>query len=125
VKTESKFTAVWILCAYYVLNAIGQTIIAAGGRADGWGIPSLLAGSVIGIFGTWLIMQLYKRMDVNTATAVSLGGGFLFAQIALAIVFAEHLTIWQYLGLGLITVGLFVMVKGERKVNKTEEEELC
>ena len=123
-KTESKFTAIGILFAYYVANAIGQSIIAAGGRLDGWELPALLVGSVIGIFGTWLIMQLYKRMDVNTATAVSLGGGFLVAQVALALVFAEHLTVWQYLALGLIAVGLFIMVKGERKVDKTEEEKI-
>ena len=118
-EDKNKFGTVGILTIYYILNAIAFSISIVGDRVDGWWLPAFILTNVVGISNTWVLMQLYKRMNVNTATAVALGGGFLITQIATAVIFASHLAVLQYLGLALIAAGLFAMVKGE---NKNKEE---
>ena len=60
-------------------------------------------------------MRLYKLMDANIATAITLGGGFLITQIIIAILFRTNLSVIQYTGVIIISLGLFCMVRGEKK----------
>ena len=114
-KNGNRFGIVGILSLYYTFNAVAFIITIIGGTHDTWWLPCFIISTSIGISNTWVLMQLYKRMDVNTATAVALGGGFLLTQIVTALIFASNLSALQYLGLGLIAAGLFAIVKGESK----------
>jgi multidrug transporter EmrE-like cation transporter len=53
-------------------------------------------------------------MDVNIATAVTLGGGFLITQTVIAAIFGNTLSPLQYGGVLTIAIGLFCMVKRDK-----------
>lgn len=114
---KSIFSITGILFIYYTLNAVAFSITVLGGMRVEWWLACFILSNIVGISNTWVLMQLYKRMNVNTATAIALGGGFLLTQIVTALVFATGLSVVQYLGIGLIAAGLFAIVKGEQPEN--------
>jgi multidrug transporter EmrE-like cation transporter len=111
---------IFLLVIYYVINTCAFTISVFGGNSEQLFLPCLIASIAIGTVNTWVLMRLYKKMDVNTATAVSLGGGFLITQVTVALLFKSNLSIIQYAGILTITAGLFCMVKGERKTDSAK-----
>ncbi|MDR0473823.1 MAG: hypothetical protein LBH43_09180 [Treponema sp.] len=104
-----------LLAIYYVISSSAFVVSVFGGSSETLWLPCLIVSTAIGMSGTWVLMQLYKKMDVNTATAVSLGGGFLITQIAVALLFKGNLSAIQYAGVLFIAAGLFCMVKGGQK----------
>ncbi|MDR0474204.1 MAG: hypothetical protein LBH43_11100 [Treponema sp.] len=112
--------SIFLLVIYYVINTSAFAVSVFGGNYEQLWLPCLIVSNAIGMGGTWVLMQLYKKMDVNTATAVSLGGGFLITQITVALLFKSNLSLIQYTGVLIIAAGLFCMVKGERKTKKID-----
>jgi multidrug transporter EmrE-like cation transporter len=108
---------VFLLIVYYIINTCAFAVSVFGGNSEQLFLPCLIVSTVIGMGNTWVLMQLYKKMDVNTATAVSLGGGFLITQITVALLFKGNLSPIQYAGVLVIAAGLFCMVRGERKTD--------
>jgi multidrug transporter EmrE-like cation transporter len=109
---------IFCLIIYYCANTCAFVVSVFGGNSEQFFLPCLIASTAIGTGNTWILMQLYKKMDVNTATAVSLGGGFLITQITVALLFKSNLSVIQYAGVLTIAAGLFCMVKGERKTKE-------
>ncbi|MDR0494250.1 MAG: hypothetical protein LBG95_01290 [Treponema sp.] len=105
----------FLLIIYYMIYTCAFVVLFLGKKFEHFKLPCLIASIAIGMVGTWVLMRLYKKMDVNTATAVSLGGGFLITQITVALLYGNNLSVIQYAGVLVITAGLFCMVKGERK----------
>lgn len=68
-----------------------------------------LGGNVFGASSIFLLMQLYKTMQVNVAMSLGAGGAFFLGQIALALVFRQNLNWIQYAGIAVITVGMVVV----------------
>jgi multidrug transporter EmrE-like cation transporter len=105
----------FLLIIYYAVNTCAFSVSVFGGNSDQLFLPCLIISTAIGTGNTRVLMQLYKKMGVNTATAVSLGGGFLITQITVALLFKGNLSLIQYAGVLVIAAGLFCMVKGGRK----------
>ena len=108
-----------LLLIFYIINTCAFSVSVFGSTSDSRRLPCLIISTAIGMSGTYILMRLYKIMDVNTATAVTLGGGFLITQIVVALLFKSNLTIIQYFGVFTIAAGLFCMVKGERSGENT------
>jgi drug/metabolite transporter (DMT)-like permease len=111
-----------LFAVYYALNTLAFTISVLGGTSESLWLPLFILTNVVGMTGTWILMQLYKRMDANIATAVTLGGGFLITQIVISLLFKTELSVIQYIGVFVIACGLFFMVKGERKRDSSDTE---
>ncbi|MCL2461240.1 MAG: hypothetical protein FWF44_01120 [Defluviitaleaceae bacterium] len=117
-----------LIAIYYGINTCAFAATVFGGKSDAWWWPCFILSNVIGMTGTWVLMRLYKVMNVNTATAVTLGGGFLIIQFVVALLFKSRLSVIQYAGVLVIASGLFCMVRGEKKeipddnTPKSEEE---
>ncbi|MPM45654.1 hypothetical protein SDC9_92344 [bioreactor metagenome] len=98
----------------YFLLQIGAYLLFKWGS----GAPDLywrgfVLGNVLGITSTLLIIQIYKTMNANLATAVTMGGAFLLVQIAMIVV---HRTLpggLQIAGALLIFTGITMMSLGD------------
>ena len=104
----------WI-ALYYVITTCAFSITVFGGTSESYWLLCFVLSTMVGMSGTWVLMRLYKLMDVNIATAVTLGGGFLIMQIFIALVFMTNLSLMQYTGIFFIGFGLFLMVIGEKR----------
>jgi len=91
--------------AFYILYAAAFCFFKRGSMSKSAWLPCFIVGNVFG----------------GGATAIALGGGFLLTQMVTALIFTSNLSVFQYLGLGLIAAGLFAIIKGE---NKHKEETL-
>jgi len=57
-------------------------------------------------------MLLYKTMNPNVVLGIATGGAFLFAQVAMAVLFRSQLSFAQYFGLTAIIVGMMFLAMG-------------
>ena len=101
----------WLL-AFYAMQMAAYVLFKFGTTASSRWLPCYIAGNVIGISCMWVLMKLYLVMNVNVATGLATGGGFLCGQIALALVFHTGISMMQCMGVVITTVGLFVLAKG-------------
>jgi multidrug transporter EmrE-like cation transporter len=67
-----------------------------------------ILGNLPGASSILFLMQLYKLMNPNLALALGTGGGFVAAQVALAVIFRSSLSLPQYGGMLAIAAGMFV-----------------
>jgi len=74
-----------------------------------WGF---FGGHAFGISSVIFLMLLYKTMNPNVALGICLGGAFLLAQLALALVYRSGLDAIQYLGVMAITAGMILLAVG-------------
>ncbi|HEY3377544.1 MAG TPA: hypothetical protein VGL77_08620 [Armatimonadota bacterium] len=77
-------------------------------------LPSFILANVIGITSTWILMVIYKQLNVNVAMGVAMGGSFLVSQITLALVFRNALSPLQLLAILAIGGGMFTLCLGAR-----------
>ena len=104
---------IWILI-YYTINATAFTLSYFGGISEHHFWLFFIFTNIVGMSGTWVLMQLYKKMDANIATAITLGGGFLITQTVIAAIFGNTLSFVQYIGVVVIAGGLFCMVRRDK-----------
>ena len=106
---ESRF--VW-LTIFYLMQIGAYVLFKFGSTSDSRWLPCFVGGSIIGASSMWILMKLYSVMNVNVATGLAVGGGFLCSQIALALIFRTGISGTQYFGILMISCGLFVLARG-------------
>lgn len=97
---------------FYALQIGVYLFYKFGSTSPSRWIPCFIAGNILGMICMWIMMKLYTVMNANVATGLTMGGGFLLGQIALAVVFRTGLTWQQYLGIMVASLGLFILAKG-------------
>jgi len=117
----------WLLI-FWTMQASASVFFKYGSTSDARWLPCFIGGNIIGASSIWFLMLLYKTMNPNVAMGLGAGGGFLVAQIALAVVFHSQLSFLQYGGLLAITAGMFFLSMGgnvaqERGVSDVREPE--
>jgi hypothetical protein len=60
----------------------------------------------------WIMMKLYTVMNANLAMGLTIGGGFLCGQLALALAFRTGLSGLQHAGIVVTAFGLFILARG-------------
>ena len=104
-------TYLWLVGAW-VLQAIAFVLFKYGSGVPGRWLPCFVLGNAFGVTGAWFIMLLYTRLNANVGLGVAVGGGFLCAQIAIALIFRTHLAPWQYIGILAIALGMSLLAAG-------------
>jgi hypothetical protein len=101
----------WLLL-FYGMQIGAYLSFKFGSTAPSRWIPCFIVGNILGISCMWIMMRLYCVMNANVATGMAIGGGFLCGQLSLALVFQTGLSVLQYCGIVITTIGLFVLAKG-------------
>ena len=104
---------VW-LGVFWVMQAVAQVIFKFGSDDSARWLSCFLIGNVFGASSIWFLMLLYKAWNPNLALGIGTGGGFLAAQIALAVVFRSHISPMQYAGALAITGGMVLFILGAK-----------
>lgn len=73
---------------------------------------SFIVANVIGITSTWILMVIYKYLNVNVAMGVAMGGSFLLGQIVLSLVFRSMMTPLQMVSILAISGGMCTLCLG-------------
>jgi len=71
-----------------------------------------VCGNIIGASSILLPIKLYGHMPVNVAGALAVGGGSLVAQVSLALVYGQNLTLTQYVGIVAVATGMVMVTRG-------------
>jgi len=100
------------LVLFWAMQVIASLLFKYGSTSPARWLPSFIGGNLFGVSSIWFVMMLYRTMNANVAWGLGLGGGFLFAQIALALVFRSRLSFLQYGGLVAITGGMVLLTMG-------------
>ncbi len=100
--------AFW-LTLFVASQAICQVVFKYGSLTQGAAVPHWVMANVIGVAGSYILIVLYRKMNVNVAMGVAFGLSFLVTQIVLAVVFRSRLSGIQGAGVLLITLGVFAV----------------
>ena len=71
-----------------------------------------VGGNAVGITSIVFLMLLFDRLNVNVAYGIGVGGAFLLAQVAMAVIYRSKLSALQYAGLMAMTVGMLLLGLG-------------
>jgi hypothetical protein len=110
-----------LLSVFWIIQASVVLIFKHGGTAQERWMPCFIIGNAIGITSTWLWMLLMQQMNPNIASGLAIGGAFLAGQISLLLVYRNHLSIVQVVGILSITIGMFCLCFGGKPDKQTEE----
>ena len=102
---------VWLI-AFWVMQAGAQLLFKYGSVAPERWLFGFIAGNVFGASSIWFLMLLYRVLNPNVALGLGTAGGFLCAQLAIALVFRSHLSLIQYSGMAAVTVGMSLFIAG-------------
>jgi multidrug transporter EmrE-like cation transporter len=91
---------------FIVMQVLAQAIFKWGSLVPGRSVWGLVIGNIFGVSSTWLLILLYRFMNVNVAFAIAFGLSFVCVQITLFLIFHSSLTIGQWAGISLITIGI-------------------
>ena len=105
---------VGLFVVFWIMQVAASMLFKYGsGAPDRWMLCFVFA-NIIGISSTWLLMMLYRQMQVNVAMGLAMGLAFLFSQVAVAMAFQSSLTVLQYGGIIGITGGMLLLCMGGR-----------
>ena len=104
-----------LLVTFWAMQIIAQLFFKHGSISPGHWLTGFLIGNAFGASSIWLLMKLYQRMDPNTALALASAGGFLGAQLFLALVFHSRPTVLQWTGFVAVAAGMALATVGVAK----------
>ena len=102
---------VWLV-TFWIMQTVAQLLFKYGSTVPSKHTLGFVAGNVFGASSIWLLMLLYKSMNPNVALGLATGGGFLCAQIALAVVFKSSVSPLQYGAMALVSAGMALFAVG-------------
>ena len=76
-----------------------------------WAI-GFFGGNAVGITSIVFLMWLFELLNVNVAYGIGVGGAFLLAQLAMAVIYRSKLSTLQYAGLAAMTIGMLLLGLG-------------
>jgi len=104
---------VWLMM-FWCMQAIAQIFFKWGsGAPERWWF-GFFGGHAFGVSSIWLLMLVYQSMNPNVALGLGTGGGFLLAQLALAVIFHSKVSALQCTGIAAITAGMVMLVTGPK-----------
>jgi len=110
--------SIFLLFVFCGMQAIAQLLFKYGSLHQNRWLLFFVLGNMLGASSIWLLMLLYKHMNVNVALALAGGGAFISCQVALAIFHRSRLTLSQTLGvLGIALCMVFVTPGQKRPVD--------
>jgi len=75
-------------------------------------VIGFVGGNAVGITSIVFLMWLFELLNVNVAYGIGVGGAFLLAQVAMAVIYRSRLSALQYAGLAAMTVGMLLLGLG-------------
>ena len=102
-----------VILVFWAMQVATNLLFKWGSTAPGRWAWGFFGGHLFGVSSIAFLMLLYKTMNPNVALGVCLGGSFLLAQIALAVVYRSSLTPIQYAGIVTITMGMVMLALGK------------
>jgi drug/metabolite transporter (DMT)-like permease len=93
------------ILGYWLIGIAAALIFRHGGVTPELRAGCFVVGNLLGISATWLLMNVYTRMNVNAATIVCNCGVFVLLQLTLWLLFRAPLGWMQWLGLLMIAAG--------------------
>jgi multidrug transporter EmrE-like cation transporter len=113
IRSMTALNLVWLLI-FWGMQVVAQLIFKWGTAAPGRFIYGFIGGNVFGASSIVFLMLLYRAMNPNVVLGISTGGGFLLAQVALAIVFHSRVAPVQQVGVVAIAAGMLMLAMGGR-----------
>jgi len=107
----SRTSFIWLFL-FWVMQIGAHLLFKYGATAPGRYWIGFVCGNIIGASSILLLIKLYEQMQVNVAGALALGGGFLVAQVSLALVYRQGLAVAQYVGIVVIAAGMMMVTWG-------------
>ncbi|OIO01454.1 hypothetical protein COY52_00610 [Candidatus Desantisbacteria bacterium CG_4_10_14_0_8_um_filter_48_22] len=103
-----------LLVVFWAMQVIAGYFFKLGGTAPGRWVPCFLAGNAFGLTSTWLLMLLYKSMNINVALGLCTGVAFMLSQITLGVIFHSVLSPMQIAGAIATIAGVFLLSFGAK-----------
>ena len=103
---ELRYSATLPLLCFVFLNLAGSICFKEGGTDGAHRWFYFVCGNAFGIACTWFMMQVYRRLNVNVAMSLGQGLGFLSVQAMFWLVYQPKTHPLQWLGIGLVLLGL-------------------
>ena len=101
-----------LLLVFWAMQVIAAVAFKYGSTSQARWMPGFIVGNLFGASSIWFMMMLYKTMHPNVALGVCVGGAFLLAQAAVALLFRSPISALQYVGLVTITAGMVFLAVG-------------
>ena len=98
---------------FWTMQVLAQLLFKWGSGTPGRWAAGFFGGHVFGVSSVAFLMVLYKSMNPNVALGICIGGAFLLAQFALAMVSRSMLTPLQIAGIAAITAGMIMLALGK------------
>ena len=105
------------LGSFWVMQVLAAVLFKFGTTAPNRYWLGFVAGNLFGASSIFVLMKLYAMWQVNVAGALSGGGAFLLAQLAMIPLFGERLEWRQYVGVVVVSGGMALVSYG--KVNSS------
>lgn len=103
-----------LLAIFWAMQVAAAYFFKLGGTAPGRFVPCFLAGNAFGLTSTWLLMLVYKTMNINVALGLATGVAFMLSQIAMGVIFKSVLSPLQIMGVITTVVGVFMLSFGAK-----------
>lgn len=111
---------VWLI-VFWIMQIVAHVLFKFGSASTSRWVPCFVGGNVVGVSSILILMKLYATMNPNVALGLALGGGFLCAQAAIAIIFRSSVSIPQYAGILAIAIGMTLLAAGD-KANSSKSD---
>ena len=102
---------IWLI-AFWLMQAAAQLLFKFGSTSPDRWLFGFIGGNVFGASSIWLLMLLYRHMNPNIALGLGTGGGFLCAQLSIAVLFRISVSLLQYGAMALVAVGMALFAVG-------------
>lgn len=101
------------LVSFWGMQIVAQLLFKYGSLSEKQWLIGFIGGNLFGFSSIWLLMLLYREINVNIALGLAGGGSFLLSQIALSIIFKSNLTLLQWISIVIITLGMIGLCIGK------------
>ena len=114
IRSMTALDVLWLLI-FWGMQVMAQVIFKWGAASPGRFVYGFIGGNVFGASSIVFLMLLYKAMNPNVVLGMGTGGGFLLAQVALAIIFHSRVGPVQQAGVVAITAGMVMLAMGGKQ----------
>lgn len=98
--------------SFWACQIISSIIFKYGGLHPKYHWAALIAGNIVLLSASWVLIQLFKSVPQPIVIALCSGGTFLTVQLAMALFFKQPLSWMQILGSFVIVTGMVMVTFG-------------
>lgn len=122
IEIEMTRQYIWVP-VFWVVYIAAHLVFKFGSTSQGRWLPCLVLGNILGVTSALVLMKNHSLMNPNVAMGLCIGGGFLFAQVALAVAFQSKLSLAQCAGVLAIATGIALLVVCQTSVQRSARAE--